>query len=1270
MISSRFTLFRPLEAATGSDPAIEERAAHLFHEQYHANCKRTDRLFVGLMVVQWVFAVTVAMILAPWTYVGNVRHVNPHVWLAIFLGGGLTGLTAYIATVAPGKRLTRYVIAVAQMMFSSLLIQITGGRIETHFHVFGSLAFLAIYRDWTVLIPATVVVAVDHFVRGTWYPASVFGVSTASPWRWVEHAGWVVFEDVFLVIACVRSVREMQTNALNTATLEERNTELKTRTVEREEALRLKRSVLENSLDAVISSDHVGIITEWNSQAEATFGWSHSEAVGRNLVELIIPASFRGAHIEGMRHYRETDVGAILNQRIEVVALHKDGREFPLELTVTPIRSGPHATFCAFARDITERVSAAEALRKDRDEAAAANRAKSTFLAHMSHEIRTPLNGILGYADLLLRKGEQLPRDERREHLETIRHSGTHLLELINDVLDLSKIEADQLEVDRILCSPHETIAQVVSVLRVRAQEKGLELDCRWEGKVPEFIVTDPHRMRQLLMNLVGNAIKFTSVGHVNITARLVPTDERYLLEIQVSDTGPGIAADSQQKIFEPFVQADNSVTREFGGTGLGLAICRRIVQMLGGTLTLESEPGRGSVFTFTLDPGRLEGVRLLDGPAAEIIRPITPTSIETVQLGGSRVLVVDDGVANRRLLEIVLRDAGAQVVTAENGQVAVDMALAARDAGEPFDVILMDMQMPVLDGYSATRKLRELDFTAPIFALTAHAMKGDEALCQEHGCTGYLTKPIDTENLIATVASALTPRSRTVAPSKKPALIQGRVAHSDAMEEVLHLFHEELLGRVDELSTAIAEGDFTTVARTAHWLKGSAGSMGYDRFTAPAATLEKTAHEANASQCELLIDEITQLVDEIQSDTTYAVENSCSPSGLVAENVEPTEPVNIPVAGSEAAASRILVVDDEPFNLRMTSVLLNQAGYQNVFTQAKPGLTLQTILVEQPHLVLLDLHMPGMDGFEVLDMIRHAPGYETLPVVMLTASHDKEHRRRALQLGVTDFLTKPIDLAELAPRVRNALTVKQHEDRLKMHAQLLETQVQERTEELERARRNAVYCLARAAEFRDDETGRHVIRVGRYAGIIAEALGWQPEAVRMIEEAAQLHDIGKIGISDAILLKPGKLSPEEYLLMQKHCGFGKSLFECFDESEWQAVRQHAEIGNRILSVDGAPLMEMASIIALTHHEKYDGTGYPLGLKGEDIPLLGRIVAVADVFDALSSKRTYKPAFPVDRCLEIMMEGRGKHFDPDLLDLFISCREQVLSIQIAHADVN
>ena len=365
---------------------------------------------------------------------------------------------------------------------------------------------------------------------------------------------------------------------------------------------------------------------------------------------------------------------------------------------------------------------------------------------------------------------------------------------------------------------------------------------------------------------------------------------------------------------------------------------------------------------------------------------------------------------------------------------------------------------------------------------------------------------------------------------------------------------------------------------------------------------------------------------------------------------------------------AKILIVDDEPINVKVCQKYLHELGYKRCIGLTDSARTITVILEERPDVVILDVMMPVVSGMDVLKLIRRHDELMHLPVLILTASSDRTTKLSVLNLGATDFLTKPIDPSELAPRIRNVLVVKRYHDTLRNHAQALEEAVRQRTADLESSRMDVIHCLARAVEYRDDQTGRHVERVGRYAGIIAGALGMDDATVTMIEQAAQLHDVGKIGVPDDILLKPGALTPEEFERMQKHTLFGRRIVEQMSDRDWEKLRQHVQIGSRILAVPRSPLLSMAARIALTHHERWDGSGYPLGLAGEDIPLEGRITAVADVFDALSSHRPYKPSYPVDKCFGILRSESGAHFDPKVIDAFFSRRDQIVQTQMDLAD--
>ena len=384
----------------------------------------------------------------------------------------------------------------------------------------------------------------------------------------------------------------------------------------------------------------------------------------------------------------------------------------------------------------------------------AANTAKSEFLANMSHEIRTPMTAIMGYAELLL-DDERLDqsRDERRAALAVIQRNGEHLLGILNDILDLSKIEAGRMAVELTRASPVRIVCEIASLLRVRAAAQGLKLSVEFEGDLPETILTDSTRLRQILINLIGNAVKFTDRGGVRVVTRAVDLlGESPELEIDVIDTGIGLSDEQLARLFQPFVQADGSTTRRFGGTGLGLSISRRLTEMLGGELSVESQLGIGSRFRVRLPCGPLDGVAIVHEPREaqaheagdRAQRPNDPPpSLD------ARVLLAEDGPDNQRLISLVLRKAGADVTVVDNGQQAVDAARAADRDGQPFDVILMDMQMPILDGYAATAALRAGGYSGLIVALTAHAMVGDRDKCVASGCDDYATKPIERRRLL-----------------------------------------------------------------------------------------------------------------------------------------------------------------------------------------------------------------------------------------------------------------------------------------------------------------------------------------------------------------------------------------------------------------------------------------------------------------------------------------------------------------------------------------
>ena len=397
-----------------------------------------------------------------------------------------------------------------------------------------------------------------------------------------------------------------------------------------------------------------------------------------------------------------------------------------------------------------ERLHAEAEQAKARAESAAS--VKGEFLANMSHELRTPMTAILGFADVLDHNG--LSDSERAEHVESIRRAGEHLLTLINDVLDLSKIEAGKMAIEETDVSPIQIMSDAIGMLRGRARAKNIALVTRCDGAIPVRIRSDPTRLRQILINLVGNAVKFTERGEVcvRIGMATAPTDPNPKLMLEVIDTGIGIAADALPRLFRPFSQADGSMSRRYGGTGLGLAICRRLSEMLGGGISVESEPGKGSSFRVTIATGPITDVPMVSGLDAIAARRGADDGHGATGVLRGRILVADDSVDNQRLIAFHLKRAGADVDIAVNGREAVRRALESQgDRRGPYQLILMDMQMPELDGYQATAALRNRGWSGPIVALTANGAEHGRERCLAAGCDDYQAKPAQRDDLVET---------------------------------------------------------------------------------------------------------------------------------------------------------------------------------------------------------------------------------------------------------------------------------------------------------------------------------------------------------------------------------------------------------------------------------------------------------------------------------------------------------------------------------------
>lgn len=511
------------------------------------------------------------------------------------------------------------------------------------------------------------------------------------------------------------------------------------------------RGLLEAAPEAMVITDDEGRITLMNAQMERLFGYERHELLGRRI-EVLVPERLRKGHEHHCQTFRAHPLARGMGTGRELTAVRKDGSEFPVEIALSPAGSEAVPMVIAAIRDMTAKREAEARLKEARLAAETANAAKSAFLAHMSHEIRTPLGIILGHAEMLGTPGRS--PEESASSLSYIKKNAENLLLLINDVLDLAKVESGASSIEPRPFELTPFLREVFAPIALKAQEKGLKFRWQCDEDLPDVIYSDPDRLRQVLFNVIHNAIKFTEKGEVDVRVRQRPPVRggNPRLEFLVTDTGCGIRPESHDKIFQPFTQAEPYIRRNYGGTGLGLSLSRGLAEQLGGTLELlASEPGRGSTFSVTIDEGK--GDRK---PMASFgVRSVGPRTLK-----GSHVLLVEDFEDNQVLIGALLRGKGAEVDVAVDGKDGCKQAMAG-----DYDVVLMDIQMPEMNGYEAVAALRAAGYARPVVALTAHAMKGERERCLAAGFDSYLTKPIKTEELFSAVALL----SRRPAPVTSP---------------------------------------------------------------------------------------------------------------------------------------------------------------------------------------------------------------------------------------------------------------------------------------------------------------------------------------------------------------------------------------------------------------------------------------------------------------------------------------------------------------------
>jgi PAS domain S-box-containing protein len=700
------------------------RATLLFDEHRQAIFKRIDRLFLGLLFFEWIASIVVASVLSPKTWDGASASVHMHIYQAVFFGALLMSLPTYLVSEHSGKAYTRNVIAIAQMLMCGLLIQFTNGRLESHFSIFGSLAFLAFYRDWRVLVTASIVVTVDHLFRGLFWPQSIFGVTAASPLRTLEHAAWVVFEDIFLIQSCIQSTKEMRRIADRQAELEDINESIEIkiadRTAELQQSKERLKAIFEGAVDGILAIDTDGTIESINPAFERMFGYSDLELVGKNASILAPQDSVFSHLLKGIEKS--------IHAPVEINLTSKTGVSVPVEISVSEVRLENRLFYSAIVRDIRERKEVELRVRE--------------FYSTVSHELRTPLTSIRGALGLVEGGMVGEVSSDILEMVTIARGNADRLIRLINDILDLRKIEEGKLELRVTEFSASKLVTKTLSEIKGFADERKISL--RSNLLYNPVLSGDADRILQVLTNLISNAVKFSDPGKfVDI---IVSESASGITRFSVVDKGIGIPAEQMHKLFGKFQQLDSSDVRKTEGTGLGLAISKAIIEHHGGTIGVDSVVGKGTTFWFELKCLPKVEVRDDEKLAPELNSRAVLADAHRSSAGS--ILIVED---DKELCAVLKK----MLMTHGYGCVAVE-SIAEADAflaeATP-SLIILDLNLPDGDGRELLVRLQDGTRRIPVIIMTGSDR--DNSLVSPM-LIDWLAKPFDHKSLCDSVEKAV----------------------------------------------------------------------------------------------------------------------------------------------------------------------------------------------------------------------------------------------------------------------------------------------------------------------------------------------------------------------------------------------------------------------------------------------------------------------------------------------------------------------------------
>lgn len=882
----------------------------------------------------------------------------------------------------------------------------------------------------------------------------------------------------------------------------------------------------------------------------------------------------------------------------------------------------------------------------------AVDQAKVEVLSALSDKIRTPISVVLGNTEVIMREtGES----HTASHAMNIQAAARTLLLMVNDIMDLKEIHNKTLKLEEGSFSVLSLLQDVIAYAEYGADEKHLELRLDIDEKLPRGLWGDAIRLTQIFNNLLTNAIKYTLEGYVelNIHWQALGSGEKGeygILSVQVRDSGIGMNKETVARLLSGYSQDGEKGSHDGENLELGIFIVEHLLDLMGSKLQIESECGKGSTFSFCV-------VQKIEDPAFVGRRKSRQSRDLLVQMEAdqkivapsARILVVDDSTMNQDLVRGILKGTKIKIDTAINGEEAIEKL-----EEQKYHLVFMDHMMPVMDGMEALKRIRERKLCQgiPVVVLTANVAPGAREQYLEAGFDDYLPKPVIPQQLESAIKRHLPKRLMRdrwemhdgEALEKKEAAASQEQELSPFLQQFSFLdttvgmsyfadneeFYRDMIrcylenSSYEDIRKSYEEEDWENYRILVHALKSTSLSIGAVELSGKAKELEMAAKEQRVEdirrghgpmmeQLRTLLEQISQTMGEKleQKEETFAVQED---------------------------KSTILVVDDDAMNLRIAEKMLESQFKIECVKSGREALAFVERVI--PNLILLDLHMPGMDGFQVIEALRAEEKYRDIPVIFLTADNDRDTEIKGFREGALDFITKPF-IADIAiSRVNRILELSRLQKDLQREVKKQTRTAEERRQKVERLSSQIMQTLAGTIDAKDKYTKGHSSRVAEYALKIAEKLGKSEKEQQDIYYLGLLHDIGKIGIPDGIINKTSRLSDEEYEVIKTHPVIGAEILENISE-----------------------LPELA-LGARWHHERYDGKGYPDHLKGDEIPEMARIIGVADAYDAMTSNRSYRSVLPQSVVRGEIEKGKGTQFDPLFADKMLEMIDEDLEYQM------